>query len=74
MNEDAHIRVLIGSVSKHCFQLVESGAWYRNRFDFIRTKNLQVRVALMVIQCLYKHLSFVEVKALKTAKCFTLFT
>lgn len=75
MNEDAHIHVLIGSISKHCFQLVESGARYRNCFDFIRTKkNLSVRVVLMVIQCLNKHLSFMEVKALKIAKCFILFT
>lgn len=68
------IHVQIGSVSKHCFQLVESGARCRSRSDFVRTNNPQVRGVLMVIQCLYKHLPFMEVKALKMAKCFILFT
>lgn len=40
MNEDAHTHVLTGSISKDCFELAQSGARYRNRFDFIRTKNL----------------------------------
>lgn len=34
MNEDAHKPILIRNTSKHCFQLVESGAKYRNDFDF----------------------------------------
>lgn len=34
MNEDAHKPVLIRNTSKHCFQLVESGARYRNGSDF----------------------------------------
>lgn len=38
MNEDAHVRVRIRSISKHRFQLAETGARYRNHFDFIRTK------------------------------------